>query len=214
MHAHYLLVDESDQWHIVEAIKEGLPELDVVPPLDLIKKAVNSCNGLTLVIATEDDNLVGESTLEREKKADDFAALLASINVVAHEQVLSIWRQDRISMLLLVLIAHFLKHVQKIGVLAVDISKYLNWSFKLDESLLLFELLGDLSNQKLDHLDRQVDVRDGLGILLSIGNYVIVEVIYYNIHDEATLILEIPFGYARYSFLELSAPLLLYVQCF
>jgi hypothetical protein len=42
MHAKDLLVDDGSNWQAIEAVSEGLPQLDVVAALALIVKAINS----------------------------------------------------------------------------------------------------------------------------------------------------------------------------
>ena len=124
---------------MIEAVVEGLPECDLVPPLDFIEKAVHPSDGLTFVVASEDDHLLGVPHLECEEQADDFAALLTSVDIVAHEKVTCILGYNVVVLLLLVLIAHFLEHVEEVRVLAVDVTKDLDWGFKLNQGFLVFE---------------------------------------------------------------------------
>ena len=87
MHAHDFLVHEGDERHVVEAIVECLPEGELVPSLDLIKEAVNAGDGLTFVITAQHNYLFGETNLKSKKEANDLATLLASIHIVAKEEV-------------------------------------------------------------------------------------------------------------------------------
>ncbi len=51
MHGENLLVDDSSNGKTVEAVGEGLPELDVVATLALVVEAVNAVDGGALVVA-------------------------------------------------------------------------------------------------------------------------------------------------------------------
>ena len=111
MHAHDLLVDQGDQGHVVEAGVELLPQPNFVAALDFVEEAVNARDGLALVVAAEDNDLLGVADFEGEEEANNFATLLASVDVVAHEEVLALLGEDALLLLLLVLLAHFLEHV-------------------------------------------------------------------------------------------------------
>ena len=70
VHGENLLVDDSGDGKAVEAVGEGLPELDVVPALALIVETVNTVNGGALVVPTEDEEVFGVLDLVREQQAD------------------------------------------------------------------------------------------------------------------------------------------------
>ena len=42
MHGKDLLVDDSRDWQAVEAIGEGLPQPDVIPPLTFVVKSIDT----------------------------------------------------------------------------------------------------------------------------------------------------------------------------
>ncbi len=66
MHGEDLLINDSSNWQAVEAVSEGLPQLDVVAALALVVEAVDAVDGCALVVTTEDEevlrvlDLVGE----------------------------------------------------------------------------------------------------------------------------------------------------------
>jgi len=99
---------------MIETVVERLPQGNLVSSLDLIKESIHSCDGLTLVVSSKNNYLVGIPHLERQQKANDLATLLASIYIVAHEQILCrlVHRYNSVLLILLVLIAHLLEHVQ------------------------------------------------------------------------------------------------------
>lgn len=70
MHGEDLLIDDSGNGKAVEAVGEGLPELDVVPTLALIVEAIDTVDGRALVIATEDEEIFGVLDLVGEQEAD------------------------------------------------------------------------------------------------------------------------------------------------
>lgn len=144
MHAHDFLVDEGNKRHVIEAVVERLPQRKLVPSLDLVEEAINAGDRLALVVAAQDDDLLREADLEREKEANDFATLLASVDIVAQEQVTQIATQNLILLVLLVLVRHLLEHVEEVAVLAVDVAEDLHRRFELQEWLLILEYFLDL----------------------------------------------------------------------
>jgi len=85
VHAHYFLVDESYKGHVVEAIVEGLPESDFVSSFDLVKEPVHPCDCLALMVSSKNNDLVWVSYFKSKEKANDFAALFSSVDVITHE---------------------------------------------------------------------------------------------------------------------------------
>lgn len=79
MHAKDFLVDDGSDGQAIEAVCEGLPDLDVVPPLALIVEAVDAIDGGTLVIAAQDEEVLGKFDLERQQQANGFQRLLPPI---------------------------------------------------------------------------------------------------------------------------------------
>lgn len=111
MHGEDLLVDDSGDGQAVEAVGEGLPQLDVVAALALIVEAVDSVDGGTLVVATEDEEVFGVLDLVGQEQANGLKGLLTSVDVVTEEEVVGLWGK-----------AAVLKQTEQIVVLAVDIT--------------------------------------------------------------------------------------------
>lgn len=59
MHGKNLLVDDGCNGQTVEAIGKSLPQLDIVSPLALIVEAINSVDGCTLVVPSQDEEVFG-----------------------------------------------------------------------------------------------------------------------------------------------------------
>jgi hypothetical protein len=71
----HLLVDERGDGQAVEAVGEGLPQADVVAPLALIVKPVDAVDGRALVVAAEEEKVLGVLDLIREQQADGLEGL-------------------------------------------------------------------------------------------------------------------------------------------
>jgi hypothetical protein len=70
VHRENLLVDDSGDGQTVEAVGEGLPQLDVVSALALVVEAVDAVDGGTFVVASEDEEVLGVLDLVCQQKAD------------------------------------------------------------------------------------------------------------------------------------------------
>jgi hypothetical protein len=64
------------------------------------------------MVATQYDNLLGVSDLKCEQKTDNFATLLSSVDIVSHEQVSCVFRNDVVLLFLLVFVPHFFEHMK------------------------------------------------------------------------------------------------------
>ena len=59
MHAKDFLVDNGSDRQAIEAVCEGLPDLDIVPPLALVVDAVDAVDRGALVITAQDEEVLG-----------------------------------------------------------------------------------------------------------------------------------------------------------
>jgi hypothetical protein len=66
MHTHNFLVNQGNEWHMIEALEKLLPKCDFVPPLDFVKESIDSCDGLALVVSPQDDDLTRVSNFQSE----------------------------------------------------------------------------------------------------------------------------------------------------
>ena len=57
MHCKDFLVDDGSDWQAVEAISEGLPQLDIVPSLALVVETVYAVDGGAFVVAAENEEI-------------------------------------------------------------------------------------------------------------------------------------------------------------
>jgi hypothetical protein len=111
VHGEDLLVNDGSDGQAVEAIGEGLPQLDVVAALALIVEAVDTVDGRALVVATQDEEVLRVLDLVCQEQADSLEGLLAAVDVVAQEEVVGFGRE-----------AAVLEQAEEIIVLSVDVS--------------------------------------------------------------------------------------------
>lgn len=111
MHGEDLLVDDGGDGQAVEAVRKSLPQLDVIAPLAFVVEAVDAVDGGALVVAAQDEEVLGVLDLVGQQKADSLERLLAAIYVVAEEEVVSLGRE-----------AAILEKAQKVVILAVDVT--------------------------------------------------------------------------------------------
>lgn len=70
VHGENLLVNDGSNGQAVEAVGEGLPQLDIVSSLALVIEAIDTVDGGALVVATQDEEVLGVPDLVREEQAD------------------------------------------------------------------------------------------------------------------------------------------------
>lgn len=111
MHGEDFFVNDGGDRQAVEAICESLPELDVVPSLALIVEPVYAVDRGAFVVTAQDEKVFGVLDLVGQQEADGLERLLATINVIAEEEVVGLGGE-----------AAVLEQSQKIVILTVDIS--------------------------------------------------------------------------------------------
>lgn len=164
------------------------------------------------MVSSEHDHLLRKPNFEGEQEADDFTALLASINVVAEEQVLEISAENLVLLVLLILVSHLLEHVQQITILAVDVSENLDGRLELKERLLFLENAGDLLEQEADDLLGQVYEWHVLGVLPLVVHNFVVQVVNNHVHDEVAFIHHVRLRNLLDGFIKLLAPYFLDIE--
>jgi len=145
VHAEDLLVDDGCDWQTVETVRERLPQLDVVASLAFVVKSIDSVDGGALVVAAEDEEVFGVFDLVSEEEADGFEGLLASIHIVAQEQIVGLrWKPS------------ILEQPQQIIVLPVDVSADFDGGLKFEEDRLADENFSRFLTKPSDFLFCQV----------------------------------------------------------
>lgn len=90
MHGEDLLINDGGNRETVEAVGESLPELDVVSALALIVETVDTVDRGTLVVSAQNEEVLGVLDLVRKEEADGLERLLATVDVVTEEEVVSL----------------------------------------------------------------------------------------------------------------------------
>ena len=155
VHAEDLARDDRGDGEGVEGVDEALPDLDVAPSFALVVEAIHARHVGALVIAAEQKEVLGELELVTEQQQDRLETLLASIDVVAEEEVVGVGRE-----------AAHLEHADQIGVLAVHVADDLDRGRELHQRRLGQE---DLARGGTDGRDLGVLQADGLGYLASVA---------------------------------------------
>lgn len=96
MHGEDLLVNDGGDGQAVEAVGERLPQLDVVTALALVIEAVDTVDGRALVVAAQDEEVLGVLDLVGEEQTNGLERLLATVYVVAQEEVVGLGREATI----------------------------------------------------------------------------------------------------------------------
>lgn len=96
VHGEDLLVNDGCDGQAVEAVRKCLPQLDVVPALALIVETVDAVNRGALVVATQNEEVLGVLDLVGQEKADRLERLLATVDVVTEEQVVRLWGETAV----------------------------------------------------------------------------------------------------------------------
>jgi hypothetical protein len=116
VHGEDLLVDDSGDGKTVEAVGESFPQLDVVATLALVVETVDTIDRGALVVTTQHEKVLGILDLVRQEEADSLEGLLATIDVVAEEQIVCLWWESTV-----------LEKSEQIVILTVDIAADLKW---------------------------------------------------------------------------------------
>jgi hypothetical protein len=116
VHGEDLLVNDGGNGQAVEAVGKCLPQLDVVASLALIVETVDAVDGGTLVVAAQDEEVLGVLDLVGQEKADGLEGLLATVDVVTEEEVVGLRRESTV-----------LEETEEVVVLAVNVTTNLDF---------------------------------------------------------------------------------------
>lgn len=85
-----LFVNDGRAGQAVEAVREGLPQLDAEATFAFVVEAVDAVDGGAFVIAAEDEEVFGVFDFVGEQEADGLEGLFAAVYVVAEEDVVGL----------------------------------------------------------------------------------------------------------------------------
>lgn len=111
MHGENLLVNNGGNRQAVEAVGKRLPEFNVVATLALVVETIDTVDGSAFMVASQDEEVFRILDLVCEQKANGLERLLATVDIIAEEEVVSLGRE-----------AAVLEEAEKIIVLTVDIA--------------------------------------------------------------------------------------------
>lgn len=87
-----LVVDEGSEGQIVEEVCEVLPHIGIaVLSQALVVEAVDLSNLPRLVVASQDGDALAIPHLESDEEGDRLDRVVASVDVIAHEEVIRVW---------------------------------------------------------------------------------------------------------------------------
>jgi len=86
----HFLVNNGRHRHAVEHVVEELPQLHVVRQLALVVEAVDAVDGGALVVAPQQEEILGVFDFVTQQQQDALQALLAAVDVVAEEEVVGL----------------------------------------------------------------------------------------------------------------------------
>ena len=93
VHGENFLVNDSGDGQAVEAVGKRLPQLDVEAALALVVEAVDAVDARAFVVAAQNEEVFGVLDLIRQQQADGLERLLATVDVVAEEEVVGLGRE-------------------------------------------------------------------------------------------------------------------------
>lgn len=143
VHAENFLVDESGDGQTVEHVTEDTPKSNRVSTFALVIEAVNTIDLGTLVIATEQKEVLWVLNFVAEEKADRLNGLSSTVNVISEEEVVSFGWETAV-----------FKNSQQVIILPMNITANLDWGFKFEQVWLADKNLARLGAQVLNILLR------------------------------------------------------------
>mmetsp|Transcript_23177 Transcript_23177/g.37615 ORF Transcript_23177/g.37615 Transcript_23177/m.37615 type:complete len:263 (+) Transcript_23177:584-1372(+) len=139
MGAEYLLVDDRRAREAIEAIRKCFPQLDPEAALALVVESVNAVDRRALVITAQHEEILGVFNLVSEEEADGLQTLLATIDVVAQENVVGLRGE-----------ATVFEETEEVIVLSVDVAADLDGGLELEEHGLGDE---EVAGAEAEHFD-------------------------------------------------------------
>jgi len=128
MHAKNFIINKGSNGHTVKNILEFFPKADTVPIFTFIVETVNTVDLTALVVASEQEEVLLELDLVGQQQNDGLKGLLATIDVISKEKVVSFrW------------VASILKQSEQVSKLTVHVTANLDGCFQLKQGTLAQE---------------------------------------------------------------------------
>ena len=90
MHAQNFIIDQCSDRQTIKAVSEDLPQFDAMSALALIVETVDPIDRCTLVIASQQEEILWVLYFVGEQEAHCLKRLLSTVDVVTQEQVVGI----------------------------------------------------------------------------------------------------------------------------
>lgn len=88
-----MVFDKGGEWEVVEEVGEVAPYIGVpIFTKTFVVEAVDLGDLARLVISTEDGDALAVSEFHGDQEGDGLDRVVATIDVVSHEEVVGIWR--------------------------------------------------------------------------------------------------------------------------
>mmetsp|Transcript_23280 Transcript_23280/g.38919 ORF Transcript_23280/g.38919 Transcript_23280/m.38919 type:complete len:232 (-) Transcript_23280:380-1075(-) len=147
MHAQDLLIHQRGHRQAVEAVCERLPEANVVAALALVVKPIDAVDRSTLMVASQQEEILGVLNLVREQEADSLQALLAAVDIIPKEQVVCLrWKPT------------VFEQAEEVRVLPVDITADLYRGLQLEQVRLILKNLAGGHAELTDVVFRELNL--------------------------------------------------------
>jgi len=131
MQAENAVLNDCSQLQVVEEGGEVLPHIGVaVLPQALIVEAVDLGDLLALVISTKNSDAVRIADFQANEEGDCLDRVLASVDIVAHEEVVVIWQ-----------LSSDVEELFKIKELTMDVTANGNWGTNRYNVFFMFQNL-------------------------------------------------------------------------
>ena len=116
--AENLIFDDSCQRQVVKEVRQVLPDISIaVLSETLIVEAIDLCDLTTFMVTAENRDAFLKAYFEADEKCDGLHRVVSTIDVITHEEVISIRRA-----------ATDLEKLHQIVELAVDVAADCNWA--------------------------------------------------------------------------------------
>lgn len=167
MYAEDLARNNSRDGQGVEAVDEGLPNLDVASTLAFIVESVDTCDVGAFVVAAKEEEVLWELEFVAEQQQDGLERLLPAIDVVSEEEKVGARGETT-----------HLEHADQIRILTVHIADDLYGGVKLQQGGLGEEALagaladghdfGILETDTLGHLAGVARIQEALDVIVEV----------------------------------------------
>ena len=118
MQAEDLVLDDGGEWEVIEEVSQVLPHVRVAVLSEaLVVEAVDLGDLTTFVVTSEDGDPVPVAHFEADQQSDGLDRVVASVDVIPHEQVVRVWG-----------IASNLEELHQVVELSMDITADSDWT--------------------------------------------------------------------------------------